>query len=96
MFHPAALPSRFDIAPSGGVPCFSESPIPALPLSSGDDDLFSPPGNGDISPDCCGDISPTFEKPTIREFEKTIEASRFVAQHVRNKDKFENVSTSIV
>uniref|UniRef100_A0A336MI73 CSON015083 protein n=1 Tax=Culicoides sonorensis TaxID=179676 RepID=A0A336MI73_CULSO len=96
-----ALPSRFDIAPSGGVhPNFcSDSPLPALPISSGDDDLFSPPGhhNGDLSPtDCCGDISPTFEKPILRDYEKTIEASRFVAQHVKNKDKFENVSYLIL
>lgn len=37
-------------------------------------------------------MSPTFEKPTYREMEKTMEASRFVAQHVKNKDKFEQVS----
>jgi nicotinic acetylcholine receptor, invertebrate len=46
-----------------------------------------------MSPNCCGDVSPTFEKPTYREMEKTMEASRFVAQHVKNKDKFESVST---
>lgn len=45
-----------------------------------------------MSPNCCGDVSPTFEKPTYREMEKTMEASRFVAQHVKNKDKFESVS----
>uniref|UniRef100_A0A182MCM3 Nicotinic acetylcholine receptor alpha 1 subunit n=1 Tax=Anopheles culicifacies TaxID=139723 RepID=A0A182MCM3_9DIPT len=90
---PALPPSRFDVAASGGVgPCFGEPPLPALPLPGGDDDLFSPTGNGDMSPTCCGDLSPTFEKPLLREMEKTIEASRFVAQHVRNKDKFESVS----
>jgi nicotinic acetylcholine receptor, invertebrate len=45
-----------------------------------------------MSPNCCGDASPTFEKPNYREMEKTMEASRFVAQHVKNKDKFESVS----
>jgi nicotinic acetylcholine receptor, invertebrate len=39
-------------------------------------------------------VSPTFEKPVYREVEKTVEASRFVAQHVKNKDKFESVSTN--
>jgi nicotinic acetylcholine receptor, invertebrate len=62
-----------------------------LPLNSGDEELFSP-GINDLSPNCCGDVSPTFEKPTYREMEKTMEASRFVAQHVKNKDKFEQVS----
>lgn len=72
---------------------FGEPPLPALPLplSSGDEELFSP-GINDMSPNCCGDVSPTFEKPTYREMEKTMEASRFVAQHVKNKDKFESVS----
>lgn len=87
-------PSRFDVAASGGVgPCFGEPPLPALPLPGGDDELFSPSGNGDLSPCCMGDgISPTFEKPKMREMEKTIEGTRFVAQHMRNKDKFESVS----
>lgn len=72
---------------------FGEPPLPALPLplSSGDEELFSP-GINDMSPNCCGEASPTFEKPTFREMEKTMEASRFVAQHVKNKDKFESVS----
>ncbi|XP_055905919.1 acetylcholine receptor subunit alpha-like 1 [Eupeodes corollae] len=90
-----ALPThRFEIAPSGIIgPCFGDPPLPsALPLPGGDDDLFSPSGNGDISPGCCAaDISPTFDKPYAREMEKTIEGSRFIAQHVRNKDKFESV-----
>ncbi|KAL7021449.1 hypothetical protein ACKWTF_011875 [Chironomus riparius] len=78
---PALPPSRF-----------GEPPLPALPLplSSGDEELFSP-GINDLSPNCCGDVSPTFEKPSYREMEKTMEASRFVAQHVKNKDKFEQV-----
>lgn len=72
---------------------FGEPPLPALPLplSGGEEELFSP-GINDMSPNCCGDVSPTFEKPTYREMEKTMEASRFVAQHVKNKDKFESVS----
>lgn len=73
---------------------FGEPPLPALPIplsSSGDEELFSP-GINDLSPNCCGDVSPTFEKPSYREMEKTMEASRFVAQHVKNKDKFEQVS----
>lgn len=96
-------PSRFDVAASGGVgPCFGEPPLPALPLPGGDDELFSPTSNGDLSPSCCvvggigssGDgLSPTFDKPIMREMEKTIEGTRFVAQHMRNKDKFESVST---
>lgn len=87
-------PSRFDVAASGGMgPCFGEPPLPALPLAGGDDDLFNAPGNGDLSPSCCvADISPTFDKPYMREMEKTIEGTRFVAQHMRNKDKFESVS----
>lgn len=97
-------PSRFDVAASGGVgPCFGEPPLPALPLPGGDDELFSPTGNGDLSPTCCvgmpgggahGSASPTYnEQPYLREVEKAIEGTRFVAQHMRNKDKFESVST---
>lgn len=90
-------PSRFDVAASGGVgPCFGEPPLPALPLQGGDDELFSPSGNGDISPICCADISPTFDKPYMKEMEKTIEGSRFCAQHVKNKDKFESVSRILI
>ncbi|KYQ53406.1 Acetylcholine receptor subunit alpha-like 1 [Trachymyrmex zeteki] len=37
------------------------------------------------------DVSPTFEKPLVREVEKTIDDARFIAQHARNKDKFESV-----
>lgn len=43
---------------------------------------------------CCGDVSPTFERPTYKEMEKTMDASNFVAQHVKNKDKFESVSAN--
>ena len=79
---PALPPSRFE---SGG-PCFGEPP---LPLPGADDDLFSPGCAAAV----CGahDQSPTFDKP-MHEMEKTIEDARFIAQHVKNKDKFENVS----
>nr|CAD7444475.1 unnamed protein product [Timema bartmani] len=89
---PALPPSRFDVAAAGGVgPCFGEPlPIP-LPLPGGDDELFSP--GGCVSGLVCGvhDISPPFEKPT-QEMEKTVDDARFIAQHAKNKDRFENVS----
>lgn len=78
-----ALPPRFHV-PSG--PCFGDPPL-SLPLPGADDDLFSP---GEVCLN--GDQSPTFEKSMTQEFEKTIEDARFIAQHVKNKDKFENVS----
>lgn len=81
---PALPPSRYD--GSTVVPCFGEPPLP-LPLPSTDDDLFSP-GCVAICP--AGDVSPTFEKPITME--KAIEDAKFIAQHVKNKDKFENVS----
>ncbi|XP_068084467.1 acetylcholine receptor subunit alpha-like 1 [Anabrus simplex] len=81
---PALPPSRFDVAAAG----FGDPPLP-LPLPGADDDLFSP---GCVGPPVCGahDVSPTFEKPS-HEMEKTIEDARFIAQHVKNKDKFESV-----
>lgn len=94
------------MAAAGGIAahCFGDPPLPSsLPLPGADDDLFSPSGlNGDISPGCCPaaaaavDLSPTFERPYAREMEKTIEGSRFIAQHVKNKDKFESVSTELL
>lgn len=69
------------------MPCFGEPPLP-LPLPCADDDLFSPGCVAAICPG--GDISPTFEKPITME--KTVEDAKFIAQHVKNKDKFENVS----
>ncbi|XP_046430728.1 LOW QUALITY PROTEIN: nicotinic acetylcholine receptor alpha1 [Neodiprion pinetum] len=87
---PSVPTTRFDAAPIAVVatmgPCFDE-PHPALPLPGADDDLFSPASPG------CGhdDVSPTFEKPMIREIEKTVEDARFIAQHAKNKDKFESV-----
>lgn len=92
-----ALPNQqFDYVATGGMaPCFGEPPLPStLPIPGADDELFSPSMlNGDLSPNCCpNEMSPTFEKRYMREMEKTIEGSRFIAQHVRNKDKFESVS----
>lgn len=84
---PALPSSRFETSSPTG-PCFVEPP---LPLPGADDDLFSPGGGSPCGDD--GDVSPTFDKPYIREMEKTIEGSRFIAQHVRNKDSFESVST---
>lgn len=98
-----ALPNnnqQFDYVTAGGMaPCFGEPPLPStLPIPGADDELFSPSViNGDLSPNCCPtEMSPTFEKRYMREMEKTIEGSRFIAQHVRNKDKFESVSVNRV
>lgn len=94
----AAIPAqRFGefVGTAGISPCFGDPPLPsALPLPGADDDLFSPTTvNGDLSPSCCpADLSPTFDKPYLGEMEKTIEGSRFIAQHMKNKDKFESVS----
>lgn len=74
------------LPPSVG-PCFEE-PLPTLPLPSADDDLFGPSSPGYVHEDA----SPTFEKPMLREIEKTVDDARFIAQHAKNKDKFENVS----
>ncbi|CAH0390559.1 unnamed protein product [Bemisia tabaci] len=95
---PEPPPSRYEpnSAPAPVVvplplPCFEEPPPPS-PLPGPEDDLFSAPGGG------CGNAlcprlagrSPVFERP-LREIEKTIEDAKFIAQHVKNKDKFENV-----
>jgi nicotinic acetylcholine receptor len=89
-----ALPPRFGVAASGGGPCYGEPP---LPLPGADDDLFGPgAGYGaGAAASVCGahNHSPTFDKPS-HEMEKTIEDARFIAQHVKNKDKFENVSST--
>lgn len=86
---PAA--TRYDLGAVGTVgtvaPCFEE-PLPSLPLPGADDDLFGP-----VSPGYAHeDVSPTFEKPLVRKIEKTIDDARFIAQHAKNKDKFESVS----
>jgi nicotinic acetylcholine receptor len=74
---------------------FDTTGLPPLPpplllpagsaLSSGEDDICGGEGGG-------GDISPSFEKCIAQEIEKAITDARFIAQHVKNKDKFENVS----
>lgn len=91
---PHGLPppaTRYDLAAVSTVgtvaPCFEE-PLPSLPLPGADDDLFGPASPGYAHED----VSPTFEKPLVREVEKTIDDARFIAQHARNKDKFESVS----
>ncbi|CAH2087616.1 unnamed protein product [Euphydryas editha] len=72
-----------------------EYELPGMPPSpppppGGDDELFSPPPGSPCQIDL-DDGSPSLEKPYVREMEKTIEGSRFIAQHVKNKDKFESV-----
>lgn len=74
--------------PLGTVAPYFEEPLPSLPLPGADDDLFGPASPGYAHED----ISPTFEKPFVREIEKTIDDARFIAQHAKNKDKFESVS----
>ncbi|XP_057331701.1 acetylcholine receptor subunit alpha-like 1 [Microplitis mediator] len=70
------------------APRFDESALPPLPLpGGGDDELFVPASPGYVHEDA----SPTFERPLAREIEKTIEDARFIAQHAKNKDKFESV-----
>lgn len=82
---PPRAATRFD--PGTVAPSFEE-PLPSLPLPGADDDLF-----GSASPGYAHeDVSPTFEKPLVREIEKTIDDARFIAQHAKNKDKFESVS----
>ncbi|XP_014604929.1 PREDICTED: acetylcholine receptor subunit alpha-like 1 [Polistes canadensis] len=73
--------------PLGTVAPYFEEPLPSLPLPGADDDLFGPASPGYAHED----ISPTFEKPLVREIEKTIDDARFIAQHAKNKDKFESV-----
>jgi nicotinic acetylcholine receptor len=84
--------TRYTLGAVGTVgtvaPCFEE-PLPSLPLPGADDDLFGPASPGYAHED----VSPTFEKPLVREIEKTIDDARFIAQHAKNKDKFESVST---
>ncbi|KAF7280672.1 hypothetical protein GWI33_005638 [Rhynchophorus ferrugineus] len=83
-------PSRFDMPPPGLGSCFGEPPFP-LPLAGGDEELYSPASCRTGTFDVPSDISPGFEKMEGRDMEKTIADSKFIAQHVRNKDSFENV-----
>lgn len=76
-----------------------EYELPGMPPSpppppGGDDELFSPPPGSPCRLDL-DDGSASLEKPYVREMEKTIEGSRFIAQHLKNKVKFDNVSISI-
>ncbi|XP_043287466.1 acetylcholine receptor subunit alpha-like 1 [Venturia canescens] len=82
---PVITDNRYE-APGSVAPRFEE-PLPALPLPGADDDLFGPSSPGYVHED----VSPTFEKPLVREIEKTIDDARFIAQHAKNKDKFESV-----
>ncbi|XP_019868289.1 acetylcholine receptor subunit alpha-like 1 [Aethina tumida] len=79
-------PPRFEVPPS----CFGEPPFP-LPLTGGDEELYSPASCRTNTFDGTSDASPSFEKLDLHDMEKTIADSRFIAQHVRNKDSFENV-----
>ncbi|KAI5722342.1 hypothetical protein M8J76_007009 [Diaphorina citri] len=94
---PSLPPSRYDVSNTGStvVPCYGD-PLPISNLEA-DDIMFSPTSMCPPTQDGT-DVSPTFDNQMIlmprrqtREIEKTIEDSRFIAQHVRNKDKFENV-----
>lgn len=80
-------PSRFDVAAS----CFGEPPFPTLPPLGGDEDLYSPASCRTNTFDGTSDASPSFDKLEVHDMEKAIADSRFIAQHVRNKDSFENV-----
>lgn len=83
--------SRYGPSAAGPVPPVGprfDEPLPALPLPGADEDLFAPASPGYVHED----VSPTFERPLAREIEKTIEDARFIAQHAKNKDKFEGVS----
>lgn len=77
-------PSRFEVVPGGLSSCYNEVPFPSVPLSGGDEELYSPASyRGNFSD------NPFYEK--LEEMEKTINDSRFIAQHMKNKDSFENV-----
>lgn len=87
------LPSRFDVAASGGIgPCFGDPHFASVPLPGGDEELYSPASCRTNTLDGTSDASPSFEKIGTHDMEKAIQDSRFIAQHVKNKDSFENVS----
>lgn len=81
--HRAGL--EFAVAVEEALP----PPPPTLGLPGLDDDLFGPCNPNYVTHDDLGP-SPTFER--LREIERTIEDARFIAQHAKNKDKFESVS----
>lgn len=86
------LPSRFDVVASGGIgQCFGEPHFASMPLPGGDEELYSPASCRTNTFDGTSDASPSFEKIGTQDMEKAIQDSRFIAQHVRNKDTFENV-----
>lgn len=82
---------RFEIPPAGLGSCFGEPPFP-LPLTGGDEELYSPASCRMGAFDPPNDISPAFDKIEGQDMEKTIADSKFIAQHMKNKDSFENVS----
>nr|CAH7717349.1 unnamed protein product [Callosobruchus chinensis] len=83
-------PPRFDHGGGGFTSCFGEPPFP-LPLTGGDEELYSP-ASCRTTFDGTSDTSPYFEKMEGHDMEKAIADSRFIAQHVRNKDSFESVA----
>lgn len=91
IFAEGLPPPRFPTHPGQLGSCFGEPPFP-LPLAGGEEDLYSPASCRTNTFDGTSDISPSFEKVEIRDIDKTIADSKFIAQHVRNKDAFENVS----
>lgn len=86
---------RFEIPPQGLGSCFGEPPFP-LPLTGGDEELYSPASYRTGAFDPPSDISPAFEKIDGHDMEKTIADSKFIAQHRKNKDSFENVRNTII
>lgn len=81
-------PGEYDIAGGlryEGVP-FDAAGLPPLPSP-----LMLPasPNEDDA---CRDDLSPSIDRCLAQEIEKAITDARFIAQHVKNKDKFENVS----
>ncbi|XP_058792854.1 acetylcholine receptor subunit alpha-like 1 isoform X2 [Phymastichus coffea] len=86
--HQHGSPLRLEFA----VPVDEPLSPPRLALPGCEDDMFLPPN---ASPTYVGhdDLasSPTFDRPLVREIERTMEDARFIAQHARNKDKYEGV-----
>lgn len=88
----AMHPTRYDMEVASRMgTCFREVPYPSVPLSGGDEDLYSP-ASCRTNIFSANDESPCFDKIELHDMDKTINDSRFIAQHVKNKDAFENVS----